>query len=588
MKLLLSLLTVGLLTCAVGKGQYDILSNDSLTHLIREKHQSLSAEKLNAEDELLIRRVPGEAVFDSLVNNMVAEAEASRNRQLMCMAYNTVAETYIAYASLNGSAEKAKLDADRCLQIANEAGLEEYKAAAYMVYAKYYSWQSQNQKALDYNNQALALATALGNDSLLAVAYGAIAQTWDELSNKLSRFQALLNFRDFAEKSHSPTLILKSSSRLGDFYTEIGEYEKAKDLYSFMVTKGKEWGFWGRVFIGIRGIAKVFVLQKNDTLALAYGNKALALADSLKMPLYKINVYVDQLNYYINSSDPGKGLAYIKSTPAVVDFIHKLGVDYEIDKVTAYVYFTNKKYDSALYLMQKAAPNYYSKPGLNNNKYSFTILWAQILRAAGKHEEELKKLLLAKSLVDSAANLDGQKDINELLYKYYDTAGNPKLALQYYKQMNGYKDSLDNLSKQKDLLTAEIGNANKRMERQKEDEEEALRVRNNLQYMGITAAIASVFILLVMLGVFKMSPSVIKALGFFAFIFLFEFIVLLLDEQIHDLTHGEPWKVLGIKIIIIGILLPVYHTLEHKVTHYLTNKAYKLRENLHFKRKEGE
>ncbi len=588
MKLLLSLLTVGLLICAVGKGQYDILSNDSLTHLIREKYQSFSAEKLKVEDELLIRRVPGEAVFDSLVNNIIAEAEAGRNRQLMCMAYNNVAETYIAYSSLNGSAEKAKLDGDRCLQIANEAGLDEYKAAAYILYAKYYSWHSQNQKALYYNNQALALATALGKDSLLAVAYGAIAQTWDELSNKLSRFQALLNFRDFAEKSHSRTLILRSSSRLGDFYSEIGEYEKAKDQFSLMVTKGKEWGFWGRVFIGIRGIAKVFVLQKNDTLALAYGNKALALADSLKMPIYKINVYVDQLNYYLNTSDPGKGLAYIKSTPAIRDFIHKLGIEYEIDKVKAYVYYTNKKYDSALYLMQKVAPNYYTKPGLNNNKYPFTILWAQILRAAGKHEEELQKLLLAKSLMDSAANLDGQKDINERLYQFYDTAGNPKLALQYYKQMNVVKDSLENLSKQKDLLTAEIGNANKRLDRQKEEEEEALRVRNNLQYMGITAAIASVFIMLVMLGVFKMSPSVIKALGFFAFIFLFEFIVLLLDEQIHDLTLGEPWKVLGIKIIIIGILLPLHHTLEHKVTHYLTNKAHRLRDSLHFKRKEGE
>ena len=338
----------------------------------------------------------------------------------------------------------------------------------------------------------------------------------------------------------------------------------------------------------MRGIGRVFVLQKNDTLALATGAKALALADSIKMPVYKVNIYIELLNYYLNTSDPGKGLAFIKSTPAITEFIHKLGIEYEIEKVRAYVHYTNKNYDSALYLMQKVAPNYYSKPGLNNNKYPFTILWAEMLRAAGKHGEALQKLLLAKSVVDSAANLEGQKDINQRLYQYYDTAGNPTLALQYYKQMNVYKDSLENLSKQKDLLTAEIGNANKRLERQKEEDEEALRVRNNLQYMGITAAIASVFILLVMLGVFKMSPSVIKALGFFAFIFLFEFIVLLLDEQIHDLTHGEPWKVLGIKIIIIGILLPLHHTLEHKVTHYLTNKAHRLRDSLHFKRKEGE
>ena len=269
-------------------------------------------------------------------------------------------------------------------------------------------------------------------------------------------------------------------------------------------------------------------------------------------------------------------------------FINKLDIQYEIKKVTAYIFFSNKQYDSALYLMQKVSPEYYSKADFGN-KYGFTILWSEMCETAGKRTDELKQLLLAKSFADTAANLDAQQDVCERLYKYYDTVGDYKQSLLFYKQFNTYKDSLDNLGKQKDLLTIEIGNTNRRIERQKIEEELAQRVRYNLQYMGITAAITSVFIFLVILGVFKMSATVIKALGFFAFIFLFEFIVLLLDEQIHELTGGEPWKVLGIKIIIIGILLPLHHTMEHKVTHYLTNKAHRLRDSLHFgSRKETE
>jgi uncharacterized membrane protein len=90
--------------------------------------------------------------------------------------------------------------------------------------------------------------------------------------------------------------------------------------------------------------------------------------------------------------------------------------------------------------------------------------------------------------------------------------------------------------------------------------------------MGITTAIAAIFILLVMLGVFSVSQSTIKILGFFAFIFLFEFIILLADNQIHNWTHGEPWKILAIKIGLIPILLPLHHFLEEKVIHYLTSK----------------
>jgi hypothetical protein len=143
-----------------------------------------------------------------------------------------------------------------------------------------------------------------------------------------------------------------------------------------------------------------------------------------------------------------------------------------------------------------------------------------------------------------------------------------------------YRDSIETLGKQKDLLNIEIENTNKRVKQQKIDELEATMKRNNLEYLGITAAIATIFIILVLLGVFKFSPAVIKALGFFAFIFLFEFIVLLLDSQIHEITNGEPWKVLGVKIIIIALLLPLHHWLEEKMLHYLTNRAHLIKSRI--------
>ena len=195
----------------------------------------------------------------------------------------------------------------------------------------------------------------------------------------------------------------------------------------------------------------------------------------------------------------------------------------------------------------------------------------------GDFPGQKQRLLLAKSFADSSGNLTDLRDVSLLLDSVYNRLGDYKNAEASLLQYNVYKDSLETLSKQKDLLNIEIENTNKRTEQQKIRDEETLRLRNNLQYIGITAAIATLFIVLVVLGVFKMSPAVIKAIGFFAFIFLFEFIILLLDEQIHDITHGEPWKVLGIKIFIIALLLPLHHWLEEKVLHYLTSKAHRLK-----------
>jgi hypothetical protein len=72
-----------------------------------------------------------------------------------------------------------------------------------------------------------------------------------------------------------------------------------------------------------------------------------------------------------------------------------------------------------------------------------------------------------------------------------------------------------------------------------------------------------------MIGSFRVPEWSIRALGFFSFIFLFEFIVLIADHKIIALTEGEPWKILLIKIVLIAILLPLHEYLEKKLISYL-------------------
>ena len=74
-----------------------------------------------------------------------------------------------------------------------------------------------------------------------------------------------------------------------------------------------------------------------------------------------------------------------------------------------------------------------------------------------------------------------------------------------------------------------------------------------------------------MLGMFKVSATTIRMLGFFTFIFVFEFVFLLLKKQGHSLTEGEPWKDLLLMILLAVVLLPLHHWLEHKVISYLTS-----------------
>jgi hypothetical protein len=566
------------------KAQNFFLKDDSLRTLLKSQYAAISPGRIQIVGELLNRCILDEKRFDSLKNMLIAEAEDSRDRSLICMTYDQIAVTYIDYFSRPDFYEQGKIYADKCLQVAGESGLDLFKVASYLRFARYYLNKSQNQKALDYNNQAISLASALGSDSLLSLAYSSISHTWNELSNKLAEFQALLSERNFAEKSKNHYLIAQSLYELGRFYESVDNYEKAKDFYSLCKGEAEKWNDGNYIFLSLRALGKTHLKQKNEKLGISYLDKAGHLGDSLGISNLKLQVYLDLLNYYFNNSDPEKGFAYLNLHPELMEFIRKFGIEFQVNKLYAVLQSTHGKYDSALYYLKLALPFEYAQKGNYNEKYQFTDQLASTYHLMHNYTEEYKTLMLVKKFADSAQDLILLRNVFLELDSVNFLLGNYKLSQQYLSQYDVYRDSIESLGKQKDLLSIEIQNANKRAEQQKIEEEENKRTRNNIEYMGITAVMATVFIILVLLGVFKMSPAVIRGLGFFAFIFLFEFIVLLLDDQIREITHGEPWKVLAVKILIISLLLPLHHWLEKKMLHYLTYKAHMIKSKLFSKK----
>jgi len=127
------------------------------------------------------------------------------------------------------------------------------------------------------------------------------------------------------------------------------------------------------------------------------------------------------------------------------------------------------------------------------------------------------------------------------------------------------------INKEKELAQVEATDEQMRLARIEKEKEEAKRKRYNLQYLGITIGITALFVVLVMLGMFKVSATTIKMIGFFAFLMFFEFIFLIFKKTIYSITHGEPLKDLLFMIALAALLLPLHHWLEHKVIHYLTS-----------------
>ena len=508
---------------------------------------------------------------DSLAGVMLQVAEFSRRRDLMCEAYQDLAREYLNYSEYRNNLATGEQYARSCLQLSKASGLDNYTIGSYMALARASRIRSDNQKALEYNNLALSLAVNFGNDSITSICYSGLSNTWMGMNNKLSAFQNRLSAREFAEKSKSPSRIISATIDLANFFASIGENEKSKDLFYKVITLASEHKAWEYVMIAQRSLADIYTTNGQKALGMSFYSKALKVADSVGRPGYKINIYFDLLNYFLNYETAENALKYFNSEPGIMRFLLASGEAFNVDKIKGFYFNEKKQYDSADYYFSRVLK---STEGSINKSGNFNF-YKYLANMYGQRSMDGQKLFYLQrclAISDATGNIEMKKDVSLALDTFYLKTGNYKEAFAFYNKYNVYNDSLRKLSEQKDLLSIEIENENKRKLKQEEIALAEKEKRNNIQYLGISAAIATSFILLVLSGAFKISIPVIKALGFFAFIFLFEFIILLADNRIHEWTHGEPWKVMGFKIILVAILFPFHHWLEHKVIHYLLTR----------------
>jgi tetratricopeptide (TPR) repeat protein len=192
-----------------------------------------------------------------------------------------------------------------------------------------------------------------------------------------------------------------------------------------------------------------------------------------------------------------------------------------------------------------------------------------------KKTGEYQKSIDLYTKVKDIADRTGQLELAEKAAKYLDTlynkTGNFQQASLYNSIYYQYKDSIEKLNKEKELSQVEAADEQYRQKKLEEELVEKKRRKNNIQYMGITIGIAALFIMLVLLGMFKVSAKTIRLTGFFAFIMFFEFIFLIFKKNIYSITEGEPWKDLGFMIALAALLIPLHHWLEHRVIKYLTS-----------------
>jgi len=498
-------------------------------------------------------------------------AEMSRDRRLIIYTYIQNGHRYLRQAELAGSILLAIDNFQQAEKLAKENSLDAGLVDSYCGLSEAFSAKGENEKALSYNNLALSVAGNLANDSAKVSAFASMGDTYMAMNEKLLAFRNYLEGLNIAESSKNEDLIRRACSDLRWFYSGIGENDKAIDYEMRVLAIDRKNHDKSRLVDDYNNLGRLFTAKKQYELALKMYESSIAEADTLHFDLAKLDSYVNIFNMYFSGDQYAKGISYLNEHKELLDFLNKAGLRFFSDEAYGFAYTNIKRFDSAYYYFKRAEPDI-EKKGSLFMKDEFYEKFGDYYRKKGENGKAVAYYLKAREIGEATRNLGILQKSTAVLDSLYGQAGDYKSAYFYNTEYNKYTDSIKTLSKETDLLKLEVDNDNRRRDRLAKEEEENVQHRHNVQYMGFTVGLVGLFVSLVMMGFFVVSPRTIQALGFFSFIFLFEFIILLADKQIHEATQGEPWKVLLIKVFLAAILLPLHHWLEHKVIHYLTSR----------------
>jgi tetratricopeptide (TPR) repeat protein len=545
---------------------------DSLkTKLAKAVTDEEKVELLSMISRILMNENLPEA--DKYGQQMTQVAEASRDRKLMVKALLRNGERYSYLSGRKENTLKATGYYMQALELAKKNKLDEQMISAYLALSEISRYTPDAEKALNYCNQAFAYSGTLKNDSILArvhLEYGSVYLLKNE---KILALKNLMSAIRIGEDLKNKNILRAGYTRLSSFYAMIEDYDKAIDYQAKALQKLDEIKNGQTPYTKVQDLIRtgdLYSARKSYDMAMTYYEMGLALADSLKYPPLKALGYRSIVSNYLASNEPKKALIYFNEHPGLKEFLQNVNFGHFVDQSYGYIYTQLGNYDSAKYYYNKVAP-FFENEVNSGNQFNYNYYLGLLYKKTKEYDKALVYFSKAKQLSEGIGELESMRMVVQELDTLNQFKGDFKQALQYSALNYKYKDSLDKLAKEKDLLQIEVADEQQRQERIEKEKEEQKRKRNNIQYMLITIGITSLFIIMVMMGMFKVSATTIKMIGFFAFLMFFEFLFLIFKKNVYSITKGEPWKDLLFMILLAAILLPLHHWLEHKVIHYLTS-----------------
>jgi hypothetical protein len=532
------------------------------------RSDSVKIEKLSALAFFYADYLGDRRIADSVSDLAVRLAEDSHRPELLFLAYSKYLESvdlHINYPEALGYALKAE-------QISFPGKSTEQIFVSYRNLVSVYLAGYDYDKSLMYGYKLLSLAGTTDDAGMKAAGYLCVGQSLEGKNQKIEAFRNYLNALAIADRTKNIALKGKCYDVLSNFYNFSKLYDKAtryklmqRELIERKVPVDSVALLWTEYDLQVIDINsnhnQLYQGNMTDILGFATRHGHKRLLD------YEIGLL--RAHYIEDDNMAPLHDLYYRQFPSELTRLATANPSLFF-RLKAFFSEADHRPDSAMWYFQKAEKIVQSDPNLILQS-QFYNRYGQFLQRNGQQKKAVETFLKSLELARTASYIDYIQRAVCQLESIYAAEGDYRNAYVYSVMNKALGDSLQNMSKKDQLLIMEIEHETRQRDLETEQEKQSTTRRHYLQYTGMLIGILTVFVVLIMLGSLKIPEWIIRMLGFFSFIFLFEFIILLADNKIHDITHGEPWKVLLIKIFLIAILLPLHHGIEKRVITYLLN-----------------
>jgi len=501
---------------------------------------------------------------DSVLRKQILVAELLDDKELLLKTYFDNPAANIVEWSSSADFDRVVNFLQKALDHARRINDRDHIAIGYTRLAAVLRKRGKYSQALENLSNAQINSQA-SNDSIKAmvsIEAGNYYMTREQFFTAGAHFN---NAFEIATRINSRSLESEIYRCLASLNSAIGDETTSKDFLLKSAQLDKQYN-------NGEGLVRDYIRLAKHEAEAEYVRMAIALADSLHLDGLRIAAKEVMLSIYMNSAATADTMiAYLESEPELKQYFKRGGGEnypYEL----GYFHLYGGNPDSALFYFESVRDNMLKNYDLKVSSLVYLDI-GDCYHAKKDIPKAIEYYLKALSYYQQTEEGSTVASILRTLSNFHEESGDFKTALYYDQRSTHIRDSLSHETKTREVALLDVDRKVK-LEAEKERQAGLAMVRKrNLQYMSITIAICLVFVGMLVLGMFPISRLTIKLLGYFFFISLFEFIVLLLDNNIlHTITHGEPLKLWLIKIVLIGMLVPIQHFLEHGITKFLSSR----------------